>query len=154
MVSQENVLYDKERRQTIKEHSKIAQLLKLSCRDVKIMIKILKNSVWKVDNMSKVIENWSPKKIQKSSKWKCCTEKDNIRIEEFIKSLTGRLGRAMRKISELEDMCRRLVDPWSQQAKQSISYFIRDRKRAQISDLADKDFKAAINMFKKLKKKS
>lgn len=33
MVSQAYVLYDKERRQTIKEHSKIAQLLKLSCRD-------------------------------------------------------------------------------------------------------------------------
>lgn len=49
---------DQERKQIIEEDPKIAYLLKRSDKDLKItMIKILKNRVWKVNNMSEEMKN-------------------------------------------------------------------------------------------------
>lgn len=56
----ENVIQDQERKQAIGEDPKIAYPLKWSDKDLKItMIKILKNCVWKVNNMSEEMKNWN-----------------------------------------------------------------------------------------------
>lgn len=50
----------REKKQTIGEDPKIDYLLKWSDKDLKItMMKILKNSVWKVNNMSEEMKNWN-----------------------------------------------------------------------------------------------